>query len=281
MRLIRPVNCAVIGFAVIVGIIVAVPEFSLEGKVAINVILGFITGFTFLATANVTNDYCDREIDAVNEPNRPIPSGIIQPKEALVYASILSAVGYVTAFLTNIECFILAGGSWLLLIYYSTKGKRTGLLGNLVVSACIALSFIYGGFAAEAGLSLILGLFSAMAFLSNVGREITKGIVDVEGDKIQGVKTLAIRYGARIAAFAAVCFYAAAVALSFLPLILEKTSFWYLPFVGLADFGFILSSILLIHNFSRENARKIKNLVRLWMVVSLLAFVMGKFSWKW
>lgn len=282
MRLIRPINCTVMGFAVIVGIMVAVPEFSLKGKAAVNAVLGFITGFTFLATANVINDYYDREIDAVNEPNRPIPSGVIRPKEALVYASILSAVGYITASLTNrVECFILATVSWILLMYYSTKGKRAGLLGNLVVSVCIALPFIYGGFAAETGVSLILGLFSAMAFLSNTGREITKGIVDVEGDKLQGVRTVAVRYGARTAAAASVCFYAAAVTLSFLPLFLEETSFWYLPFVALADLGFILSSVSLIRNFSRENARRIKNLVRLWMVIGLLAFVMGKFSWKW
>lgn len=280
-RLIRPLNCTVMGFAVIVGILVAIPGFSLEGKAAINVFLGFITGFTFLATANVINDYYDREIDAVNEPNRPIPSGVIRPKEALVYASILSAIGYVTAFLTNLECFALATLSWILLMYYSTKGKRTGLLGNLVVSACIALPFIYGGFAAETGLNLIIGLFSAMAFLSNTGREITKGIVDVEGDRLQGVKTLAVRYGARTAAVASVCFYAAAVASSVLPIILAKTSFWYLPFVGLADLGFVSSSVLLISNFSRENARRIKNLVRLWMIIGLLAFVMGKFGWEW
>lgn len=281
MRLIRPVNCTVMGFAVIVAIMVAVPEFSLEGKAAINAVLGFVTGFTFLATANVINDYYDREIDAVNEPDRPIPSGVIRPKEALVYASILSAVGYVTALLTNPKCFIIATASWILLMYYSTKGKRTGLLGNIVVSACIALPFIYGGFAAETGVSLVLGSYSAMAFLLNTGREITKGIVDVEGDKLQGVKTVAVRYGPRTAAFASVCFYTAAVTLSFLPLILEKTSFWYLPFVGLADLGFVLSSVSLIRNFSRENARRIKNLVRLWMVIGLLAFVIGKFSWKW
>lgn len=281
MRLIRPVNCTVMGFAVIVGIMVAVPDFSLEGKAAINAVLGFTTGFTFLATANVINDYYDREIDAVNEPNRPIPSGVIRPKEALVYASILSIVGYVTAFLTNIECLVIATSSWVLLMYYSTKGKRTGLLGNIVVSACIALPFIYGGFAAETGVSLILGLFSAMAFLSNTGREITKGIVDIEGDKLQGIKTIAVRSGPRTAAVASVCFYAAAVTLSLLPLVLESISFWYLPFVALADLGFVSSSISLLRNFSRENARRIKNLVRLWMVIGLLAFVMGKFSWKW
>jgi len=280
LRLIRPINCIVMGFAVFVAIIVAIPSFSLEKSVIIKIVLGFTTGFTFLGTANMVNDYYDRKIDAVNEPNRPIPRGIIRPKEALVYASILSVIGFIASFLTNLPCLILASMSWVLLLYYSTKGKRTGLLGNLVVSGCIALPFIYGGFAVERWLSLVLMLFSAMAFLLNTGREITKGIVDAEGDKLQGIRTMAVLYGPRIAAIAAVSFYAASVFLSFFPWVLGIFSVWYLLFVVLADLGFIFSSFSLLRDYSRENARRVKNLVRLCMVIALLAFVAGKFSWE-
>jgi len=279
-RLIRPINCTVMGFAVIVGIIVATPSFSMGRNEVIRAALGFVTGFTFLATANVVNDYYDREIDAVNEPNRPIPSGIIRPKEALSYASVLSVVGFVSASLTNWECLVLATMSWILLLYYGTRGKRTGLLGNFVVSACISLPFIYGGFAVERGLSLVLTLFSAMAFLSNTGREITKGIVDVEGDKLRNVKTVAVLWGSKTAAVAASSFYGASVILSSFPWFLGKVSAFYLPLVALADAGFIFSSLTLLQDYSRENARRVKNLVRVWMVISLLAFVAGKFSWK-
>jgi len=279
-RLIRPINCTVMGFAVIVGIIVATPSFSMGRNEVIRAALGFVTGFTFLATANVVNDYYDREIDAVNEPNRPIPSGIIRPKEALSYASVLSVVGFVSASLTNWECLVLATMSWILLLYYGTRGKRTGLLGNFVVSACISLPFIYGGFAVKRGLSLVLTLFSAMAFLSNTGREITKGIVDVEGDKLRNVKTVAVLWGSKTAAVAASSFYGASVILSSFPWFLGKVSAFYLPLVALADAGFIFSSLTLLQDYSRENARRVKNLVRVWMVISLLAFVAGKFSWK-
>jgi len=279
-RLIRPINCMVMGFAVIVGIIVVTPSFSMERNEAIRAVLGFVTGFTFLATANVINDYYDREIDAVNEPNRPIPSGIVRPREALSYASVLSITGFVAALLTNWECLVLATMSWILLLYYSTRGKRTGLLGNFIVSACISLPFIYGGFAVERGLSLVLMLFSAMAFLSNTGREITKGIVDIEGDKLRNVKTVAVLWGSKTAAVAASSFYGASVILSSFPWFLGEVSAFYLPLVALADVGFIFSSLALLQDYSRENARRVKNLVRVWMVIGLLAFVAGKFSWK-
>lgn len=275
IRLIRPINCVVMGIAVLVGMTVAAQGFPLEGK---KILLGFITGFTFLAAANAVNDYYDRNIDVVNEPNRPIPSGVIQPREALSYVFILSAIGFLAAFLTNKECLAIAIVAWVLSVYYATMGKRTGILGNLIVSACVALPFIYGGFAVESGLMSILVLFSAMAFLSTAGREVTKGIVDVEGDRSQGVKTVAVLYGSKAAAITAVLFYIAAVVLSLFPWALGVVSAWYLPLVILADIGFIASSVLLLRDHSRESARVIKRLVLVWMVMGLLAFVAGTFG---
>jgi len=272
IQLIRPINCAVMGVAVLVGMIVAAQTFLPDGKTAL---LGFITGFTFLAAANAVNDYYDRNIDAVNEPNRPIPTGVIQPKEALSYVFILSAIGFLTAFLTNIQCLAIAIVAWFLSMYYAMMGKRTGVFGNLIVSTCVALPFIYGGFAVESELSLILILFAAMAFFSTIGREITKGIVDFEGDKLQSVKTVAVLYGSRTAAATAAFFYIVAIVLSLFPWVLDKVSAWYLPLVILADVGFILSSVFLLRNYSRENARTVKRMVLVCMVTGLLAFIAG------
>jgi geranylgeranylglycerol-phosphate geranylgeranyltransferase len=116
-----------------------------------------------------------------------------------------------------------------------------------------------------------------LAFLSNTGREITKGIADVKGDKAQGMKTLAVRYGERNAAIVAVLFYIFAVSLTPIPWILHLISFWFIPFVLVTDVGLVTSSLLLLRDYSRENARKIKNLVLLWFIIGLLAFVFGVF----
>lgn len=275
IRLIRPINCVVMGIAVLVGMTVAAQGFPLEGK---KILLGFITGFTFLAAANAVNDYYDRNIDVVNEPNRPIPSGVIHPREALSYVLILSAIGFLASFLTNSHCLAIATVAWLLSVYYATMGKRAGILGNLIVSACVALPFIYGGFAVESGLTLTLVLFAAMAFLSTAGREVTKGIVDVKGDRFKGAKTVAVLYGSKAAAITAALFYIAAVVLSLFPWVLGRVSAWYLPLVILADIGFILSSVFLLRDHSRENARRTKRLVLVWMVTGLLAFVAGTFG---
>lgn len=263
------------GIAVLVGIVVATRGELTETSMIVRIPLAFVTGFTFLAAANAINDYHDRSIDAVNEPDRPIPSGAIRPNEALFGAAILSVVGFIAAFLTNLMSLIIASVAWFLFVYYATRGKRNGLLGNLVVSACVALPFIYGGFVVEKELTSLMVVFALMAFMSTAGREITKGIVDREGDRIQGVGTVAVLYGTSTAAVSASLFNVVAVALSVLPWWLNEVSLWYVPLVGVADAGFLISSISLLHNHSRENARRIKRLARVWMVMGLSAFIIG------
>ena len=87
IRLMRPVNCTMMGFAVLVGaVLAAASQFSTINW--FNIIFGFLTGFTFCAAAMVINDYYDRNIDSINEPNRPIPSGLIKTREALAFMAV-------------------------------------------------------------------------------------------------------------------------------------------------------------------------------------------------
>jgi geranylgeranylglycerol-phosphate geranylgeranyltransferase len=272
MRLMRPVNCLMMGFAVIVGAVLAS---SVWREYWLNLAYGFVTGFTLAAASMVMNDYFDREIDAINEPSRPIPSGLIKPKEALAFAFILTAVGFVAAFLTGPLSLLVALFAWVIFLTYTTLGKRSGLPGNLLVSACVAIPFVYGNIAVANEVKLNVLLFASMAFLSNTGREVTKGIVDVEGDKARNIKTLAVRFGGRTAAIMASFFYLSALLLSPIPLMLNVVSFWFIPLVLVTDLGLATSSFMLLRDYSRENARKVKTTVLLWFLIGLLAFVMG------
>ena len=269
LQIMRPLNCLMMGFAVIVGAALVSPlHFS------INLIFGFVTSFALTAASMVINDYYDREIDAINEPNRPIPRGSVSPKEALVFAFVLSLIGLVAAFKTNMPSFVLAIAALIISITYITRGKGTGLLGNFLVSATVVIPFVYGGLAVGQ-LETSTLLFVAIAFLSNTGREITKGIVDIEGDKKHNIKTIAVTHGERIAAFFAAAFYLLAVSLSPLPWMLGLVSDLFLPPVILTDLGLTLSAILLLRDYSRTNAKRIKNLNLAWFITGLLAFILG------
>ena len=273
IRLMRPINCVMMGFAVFVGAVLAYPQFSNFDW--LGVLYGFLTGFMLTAASMTINDYYDRAIDAINEPSRPIPSGIVSVREALALVFVLSVVGFVFAYLTSVLCLVVAVISWVVVVAYVTVGKRSGLPGNFLVSTCVAIPFIYGSITVLSEVPLSVLLFTLMAFLSNTGREITKGIVDVKGDKAEGIKTLAVRYGEKSAAVTAAVFYVSAVALTPIPWIRNLVSFWFIPLVLVTDIGLIASSALLLRDYSRESARKIKNLVLLLFVVGLLAYVVG------
>jgi geranylgeranylglycerol-phosphate geranylgeranyltransferase len=264
------------GFAVLVGAVLASSQFA--GLNWLSLLFGFLTGFTFCASAMVINDYHDRVIDAINEPSRPIPSGLVKSREALVLVVVLAAVGFFFAIYVSVLCFAVAAASLIITATYLTVGKRTGLPGNFLVSACVAIPFLYGSIVAYGFVKLNVVLFASMAFLSNTGREVTKGIVDVKGDSAEDVKTLAVRYGEKKAAVAATAFFVSAVALTPVTWLLGLVSIWFVPFVLVTDIGLVGCSVLLLGDYSRENSRRIKNLVLLWFIFGLLAYIFGTFK---
>ncbi|MGE5533800.1 MAG: geranylgeranylglycerol-phosphate geranylgeranyltransferase [Bacillota bacterium] len=273
IKLMRPINCTMMGFAVLVGAVLATPQIgSLKWQ---NILFGFLTGFTFCAAAMVINDYYDRKIDAINEPQRPIPSGTIKPNEALGFVGVLALTGFFFAGIVSILCFFVAAVSLAITATYITIGKRSGLPGNFLVSICVAIPFIYGSITSIGTVGSNVLLFASMALLSNTGREITKGIVDVKGDRTEGVKTVAVRFGEKNAASAAVVFFVLAVALTPVTWFLGLVGVWFIPFVLVTDIGLIVCSALLLLDYSREKARRIKKVVLYLFLIGLLAYIFG------
>jgi geranylgeranylglycerol-phosphate geranylgeranyltransferase len=271
LRLIRPLNCITMSFAVLVGASLT----GLGNLQWINLLFGAITAFTLTGAAMAVNDYYDHDIDKINEPNRPIPSGQVSLKASLVVTTIMTLIGLSFAFMISLYCLIFATAAWAIMVTYTTIGKRAGFPGNLLVSACVAAPFLFGSLVAVNTVTINILIFASMAFLSNTGREITKGIVDIEGDKQHRIKTLAVVFGSKKAAFAAAIFFISAICLSPIPLILDIVSIWFIPFVLVTDVGLFWCSISLIENPERENSRKIKKIVLFLFIFGLLSFIFG------
>ena len=258
-----------IGLAVVIGEIIGLGRLPpLEGA-----ILGFLTAFLLLAGTMVFNDIRDVEVDRVNSPSRPLPSGKVTIGQAYFLSVTLSGLGIVASALLGPSTLILALLALLLMIYYNTRGKSTGLLGNAVVSFNIALPFIFGG-AAVNSLRPLLFIFSLLAFLANMAREVAKGIMDVTGDRVGRVKTLAVLKGPKVAASASALLFLAAVALSFFSP-LWGVSIYYYPGVILADLGFLYSAYRLVRDQKPETVRSVKTQVLFWMLLGLVGFLMG------
>lgn len=273
LRIVRPVNSLAVGAAAVVGMLIATRG-ALEGPLVEKAVLCFVTGSTLSGAAMAINDYYDREIDLINEPSRPIPSGAIKPREALGLALLLTLLGLAVSALTSPYCLVLSLIAALVAASYATRGKSIGLPGNAMVSFCTALPFIYGG-AAVGSLDPSLYLFASMAFLANMGREVVKGIVDVVGDSSMGVRTVAAVRGRGVAAKLASAFLLSAVGLSPAPWLLSLVSAYYLPLVAACDVGLVRNAVAILRDPSPEGARRVKREVLLWMLVGLAAFMAG------
>ena len=269
LTMMRLPNCVMIGFAVIVGEIISSSIIPTRAA-----FYGFLAGFLLLAASMVVNDYFDREIDLINEPKRPLPSGVVTTREALSFAAILGSLGLLSASKTGFPTLLIALLSLVIMISYNARLKKTGLLGNVLVSTNVAIPFVYGGFAV-ASLNWSLAIFALLAFLSSVGREIVKGIVDVPGDTSRAVRSIAVTKGNRTAGKYGAALFLAAVALSALPLLFGLVTYYYIPLVVICDIGFVLTAYSILSNPSPDNAKRSKRYVLLWMTFGLLAFVLG------
>ena len=241
-------------------------------------VFGFLTAFLLLAGTMVFNDIQDVQVDRVNSPDRPIPSGRVTIRQAYGLSIVFSALSLIFSLVLGLLTFLTALAALALMVYYNTRGKKAGLLGNVVVSFNVALPFFFGGLAVNS-LRPLLFIFFLLAFLANTAREVAKGIADVAGDSSKGIMTIAVTRGPKGAAQLATAFFAVAVLLSFLaPVLDRKVSLFYFPGVVIADLGFLYSSYRLIRDPVPATVRKVKTQVLLWMFLGLVGFFMGGIS---
>ena len=230
----------------------------------------------FLATAygNVVNDYFDHKIDAINKPERPIPSGRISLKNAGYYALALALLGNILAFLLLgllPELIVLI--STLLMFYYAHTLKKKLLIGNFLISFLTGLSFIFGGIVVGATIpSIYLGFY---AFLTSMMREIVKDMEDVKGDRLEGAHTLPIAYGMKTSSFLAASFMIFASITSPILYFMGILTIWFLPILFVAIIIFLSAALSILKDRSSENAQKISKRVKIGMMITLISFAAG------
>lgn len=203
VRIIRPSGCVMVSLIAVIGQALA----SGEVPKLISLTTAFLTGFFMTASSFTINDYVDHEIDAMNAPWRPIPSGMITRDEALRFGVVLGSIGSASSLFTSPPACIVAIGSLLLSILYTVKGKYLGLLGHAMVALSIASTFIFGALTVmESVPPLVSGVFT-VSFLYILGGELTQSISDYEGDNAKGVRSMAIVRGRKAAAVTATVCY--------------------------------------------------------------------------
>jgi geranylgeranylglycerol-phosphate geranylgeranyltransferase len=219
IRITRPHNAVVAGLTALLGYLIATGTLT-PPSLLLAVVVALIT-----AGGNVINDVYDVEIDRINRPDRPIPSGRISLAGAKAYTVALFVGGIAVATLTTTLCLAIALINAVILVAYAVWLKRTPGLGNVAVAYLAASVFLFGGaFAGIEGLVQNLSL-AAITFLATIAREVLKDAEDVDGDAAGGARTLPMIVGIRRTGQLAFVCACGAVAASILPF-----GDWWSPF---------------------------------------------------
>lgn len=169
-----------------------------------------VISFSLLkCSATVFNDFFDRDLDKMIHGKRPIPSGRISQKEALVFAAVLMAIGLFSAIFVNPTFFFLAVLSSLFYILHIWKIKRNvSIPGIATMGTNFSVSLIVlGGWAIVSPINLLSIYLTLLVFLWDLSHDTTSAIRDFEGDKSEGMPSFAVAFGNKKAAeIAAVLF---------------------------------------------------------------------------
>ena len=274
IELARPLNGIIAFISAWLGGVFA-SSGSTENLWDTRLLLVSIAALLLLSAGNAINDYCDYNIDRINRPMRPLPSGRIQRLHAFIFAMVLIAIGIWLGTLINRNATGFAILVSAALVSYAFWLKRTPFIGNLVVSGLTAVTFVAGGVAIDSVQgTLVPAIF---AFLFTGAREIIKDIEDTEGDLRNSVKTLAI-LNPRFAVGTAVGFMALVILFSPIPYLLGWYSWHYLLTVVLGvDFVLIGLATRLLRDASRESCASIQRWMKWDIFVGLGAIYLGTF----
>jgi len=106
---------------------------------------GFLSFFFISAAALILNDYFDLEIDRVNAPQRPLPAGLVTQRDVLVLSSAVTLLGFLASTLISLLALITTVVVWIVGFLYNWRYKRSGLIGNLMGSVSVGMTFVFGG----------------------------------------------------------------------------------------------------------------------------------------
>lgn len=257
------------------GVCVIMGQLLAAGKFApIDVtILGFMSVFLISASILVLNDYFDVETDKVNAPHRPIPSNLVSPSEALIFAISLLAIGLSLSYSITRVTFFISISLAIVGFLYNRYFKKTGLPGNFMVSFSVGMTFIYGGASVGLPFNKIVLLFGFIAALIDLAEEIAADAMDVKGDAIINSNSIAIKHGKRKAITVSFYIFMTVILLSVIPFLFKWFSPVYLIPILIMDLSIAYPAIKFLKS-KGEEGRKYIRYIYLGATSGLVVFIM-------
>jgi chlorophyll/bacteriochlorophyll a synthase len=157
-----------------------------------------LAGPILCGLSQVINEYCDRDVDAINEPQRPIPSGTVSTRQVFVTIGVLVVVGLGLALILGQSVALMTAIGMLLALLYSAdpiRAKRNGWAGNTLVAISYEGLPWLAGHVAFATLSGASVLMAALFSLGAHGIMTINDFKSIEGDKQFGIRSIPVMYG--------------------------------------------------------------------------------------
>ncbi len=173
------------------------------------VVLGAVlAGPIVCGMSQAANDWCDRHVDAINEPGRPIPSGRVAPVWALAIALSMSALALAVGWMLGPWGFAATAVAVLCAWAYSVEPirlKRSGIVGPGVVGLCYeGLPWFTGAAVLSAAAPRWeVTMIAALYALGAHGIMTLNDFKALEGDRATGLRSLPVVLGPERAARAA------------------------------------------------------------------------------
>jgi 4-hydroxybenzoate polyprenyltransferase len=187
----------------------AAPRESLSADLFIYPVIGLTMAAVLNAASNALNQIYDLEIDRINKPKRPLPSGRLTIESAWTFTLTTYAIALVLAWLVapggRHECFWIVVAATAITVLYSVppfRTKRLGIWANLTIAIPRGVLLKVAGWSAVKTVVAVEPWFIGGIFgLFLLGASTTKDFADMEGDARGGCRTLPIIYGVRRAAW--------------------------------------------------------------------------------
>lgn len=270
VKIIRPLNFLITFISVTVAAIICLPDKS----PAINVFIAAIVASLVMASGNIINDIYDIEIDKINQPGRPLPSGKISNKDALILYFIFLLLSLIFSSFINLPAFLIVAVTTFILYLYSKFLKKIPLVGNLTVAFLTGLVFIFGGVAVENPMATIVP--AMFAFLINLMREIVKDMEDVDGDTKAGVITFPVKFGFRKSKLFISLVTISLILYTLYPFITQLYEIEYFVVIMVIVNPILVYCLkILFEDESVKNLQRISNLLKLNMLFGLIAIYLG------
>ena len=273
VQLSRPINVLMAFIAVPVGCWIA----GAQAGDAVRIFLAALSVSFVAASANAINDYFDLEIDRINKPLRPIPNGVLLPRDAQLMWFVCALAAMVLNAWIGILALAMVIIAVVVLYWYSAYFKRTALLGNILAAGIIAwMIFLYSGVVAgNVRRSIIPALF---AFLSNFGRELIKDVEDVDGDRAANANTLPVQYGITPARWIFTGTMFILVLTTIAAIILHLYNFYFTVCAAVVDVCVCATAIAVWRSSSSQAMHRISTLLKICMVIGLLGILLGSMN---